>query len=520
MRKLILFLFACALSLQISPAYSDDASTFGSNSAQSFKVLASYPSNLNYKGTPLVKSIFNSYVSGAGQDELTIRQDFADLYLISDVYNFVYPNRLTPVTISSNESQSSLLAKHQLVVTQGQAILSWIQALKCSFNISASGNLILQQPVPIDTTDAIVATNSIFPDLDSLPGQTSASGSGTGNNYSTIEDWFNQPVSFSVDNSVLNDAQANDPGIPDGTLIAKFSRAALNTFLSSPGDTTIQYGVTCSDSVIPSYSFSSSKNLIIHILPIKSSQTITLNLASSIAWDSGIVSLPPNSSAGLPISYSSLTPNTCNTTSSTLLLLRNGSCRIQAAQPGDTDVAPANPVTQDILIVPTISLICSKGSKTVTMTGLQPKCPAGYKIKSQKIVQPRPIAFVAPQNQSDSNQQQSSPQQVAWNPPSGYTNLNNGFAYQYQSVNSCVGTPAISGKGPFSCGGISLYSSASCPRISILSTFFNGNTIKERPITYFSNYQAGNLVNIEIDTTPGNVLSDKGSFRIDSISCG
>jgi len=28
------------------------------------------------------------------------------------------------------------------------------------------------------------------------------------------------------------------------------------------------------------------------------------------------------------------------------------------------------------------------------------------------------------------------------------------------------------------------------------------------------------LVNIEIDTTPGNVLSDKGSFRIDSISCG
>jgi hypothetical protein len=261
------------------------------------------------------------------------------------------------------------------------------------------------------------------------------------------------------------------------------------------------------------------KNLTIHILPIKATQTIDLNLAKSVSWDSGILALPVNSSAGIPITYLSLTPGNCNITSSTLLLLRSGSCRIQASQSGDSDISPATSVIQDVQIIPTISLTCTKGSKTTTVKGLKPKCPSGYKLKSQKIVQPRPIAFVVPQSPSNSNQQQSAPQQVAWNPPTGYKNLNNGFAYQYLPAASCVGNPSINGMGDYSCGGISIYSNASCARITILSTFSDGTAIKDRPITYISNYQAGSLVNVELDTTPGIALSDNGSFKVDSMSC-
>jgi hypothetical protein len=390
--------------------------------------------------------------------------------------------------------------------------------LKCNINITTGGISILQQPVPIANYNP--AGTSYFKDLEKLPGLDASGITDTlgGSSYIT-EDWFRNPVTFWVDTSGLSDTQNQDSGIPEGTLLAKFSRGSLSASLTSPGDVTIQYGVICNDSVIPSYSFSSLKPLTIHILPIKASQTIDLNLAKSIPWDSGIAALPVNSSAGIPITYLSLTPDICNITSSTLLLLRSGSCRIQASQSGDLDMSPATSVIQDVQIVPTISLTCLRGSKTTTVKALKPKCPSGYKLRSQKIVQPRPIAFVAPQSPSNSNQQPSAPQQVAWNPPTGYKNLHNGFAYQYLPATSCGSNPSINGKGQYSCGRISIYSNATCARISVLSTFSDGTVIKERPITYFLNYQAGNLVNVELDTTPGVKLSDNGSFRVDSISC-
>ena len=498
----------------MTAAFSNELA-LGPNSAQNFKILASYPSNVNYKGTPLVKSIFNNYVSNAGSDELTIRQDFKDLYLISVDQLVYYPNNLTPVTLDSRvESASTLQTKHQIILSQARAILSWVNALKCNVNLTAAGVSILQQPVPISYE--YPSGSEFFADLNNLPGQD---GSGSSSDGLMVEDWFTQPMSFGFNTAALNDAQNHDSGIPDESLFAKFSRASLNTSLTSPGDVKIQYGVSCYDSVIPSFSFSSSKNLTIHILPIKATNTIDLNLAKTVAWDAGIVALPVNSSAGIPITYLSLTPANCNITSSTLLLLRSGSCRIQAAQSGDSDISPAMSVTQDIQIVPTISLNCAKGSKTTAVKGLQPKCPSGYKLKSQKIVQPRPIAFVAPQNPSNSNQQQSAPQQVAWNPPTGYSNLNNGFAYRYTQVAHCVANPSTQGKGPYSCGGISIYSNAACARITILSTFSEGTVVKDRPITYVSNFEAGSLVNVELDTTPGIQLSDKGKVTVDSMSC-
>ncbi|MCS7003657.1 MAG: hypothetical protein NZ518_12480, partial [Dehalococcoidia bacterium] len=55
------------------------------------------------------------------------------------------------------------------------------------------------------------------------------------------------------------------------------------------------------------------------------------------------ITLPPTSSRGLPVVYTSLTPSVCTVSGNVVTPVSAGTCRIQATQPGDSRTAPAEP---------------------------------------------------------------------------------------------------------------------------------------------------------------------------------
>ena len=91
-----------------------------------------------------------------------------------------------------------------------------------------------------------------------------------------------------------------------------------------------------------------TQNIMINLLP----QTITFGPITTQALNSPApVALAATASSGLLVSFISTTPTTCSVSGSTATLLADGTCTIQATQPGNgTYYAAASPVTQSFTI--------------------------------------------------------------------------------------------------------------------------------------------------------------------------
>jgi hypothetical protein len=97
------------------------------------------------------------------------------------------------------------------------------------------------------------------------------------------------------------------------------------------------------------------------------------------------LNLTASSSSGNLITYTSTPPGSCMVSGSVLNLLKVGNCSVTATQLGTTTLAPASATSTVVIegVVPankkTIS--CVKGKFTKKLTGTNPKCPTGYKLK-------------------------------------------------------------------------------------------------------------------------------------------
>jgi hypothetical protein len=253
---------------------------------------------------------------------------------------------------------------------------------------------------------------------------------------------------------------------------------------------------------------------------IKQSQSITFLTPTSTPLDSQLLQLAATSSSGLPITYSSLTPKVCLPVGNTLTLLGPGNCGIQADQTGNENISAASSVMRYINVISTKTIVCTKGKVKKNLTALTPLCPKGFSLSSTKEILPKPIVVVnsAAVPAPTPTQTQSAPSHVLWNAPSDYTRFNSTIGYKWEQLSSCSGNPKATGQ--YSCGLISLYSTDSCPRITILSTFTSGNTTIDRPITYLNNYVAGTLVPVELDTADGKSSGSSGQVKVDNIYCG
>jgi hypothetical protein len=116
-------------------------------------------------------------------------------------------------------------------------------------------------------------------------------------------------------------------------------------------------------------------------------QTITFSLPTSANLSSKSVALSATASSGGALFYTTSTPDSCSVTGSTLNLLKSGNCSVTATQPGTSTLAPIS-ATYNVMIVGTVApskktITCIKGKKTKKISGVNPKCPKGFKVKSK-----------------------------------------------------------------------------------------------------------------------------------------
>jgi hypothetical protein len=114
-------------------------------------------------------------------------------------------------------------------------------------------------------------------------------------------------------------------------------------------------------------------------------QTIAFSLPTSANLSSKTVALSATASSGGALFYTTSTPDSCSITGSTLNLLKSGNCSVTATQPGSSTLAPIS-ATATVMIAGAVApakktITCVKGNKTKKVSGTNPKCPKGYKVK-------------------------------------------------------------------------------------------------------------------------------------------
>ena len=120
-------------------------------------------------------------------------------------------------------------------------------------------------------------------------------------------------------------------------------------------------------------------------------QTITFNPTTSVNLIDKSLTLAATASSGGGVVFSTTTGEICSITSSTLNFLKAGSCAVTAAQSGTATFSPISasvtiniagaPVVVSTPVIAKKTINCVKGKTTKKVSGLNPKCPKGFKVK-------------------------------------------------------------------------------------------------------------------------------------------
>jgi hypothetical protein len=122
----------------------------------------------------------------------------------------------------------------------------------------------------------------------------------------------------------------------------------------------------------------------------RSAQTILFTPPSTENVSSRSIPLKATTSSGGVVLFSSSSPENCAISGSTLNLLKAGNCVITASQAGTSTIAPVSANATIILtgtvatpkpVVTKKTIVCVKGKTTKKVSGTNPKCPKGYKLK-------------------------------------------------------------------------------------------------------------------------------------------
>ena len=114
-------------------------------------------------------------------------------------------------------------------------------------------------------------------------------------------------------------------------------------------------------------------------------QTVTFALPATVNTSAKTLPLTATTTSGGAVTYVSSTAANCSVSGSTLTLLKSGSCSVTATQAGTPTLAPASATATTMIVGVAQStkktITCTKGKSTKKVTGTNPKCPAGYKLK-------------------------------------------------------------------------------------------------------------------------------------------
>ena len=119
-------------------------------------------------------------------------------------------------------------------------------------------------------------------------------------------------------------------------------------------------------------------------------QTITFAPATTADIATKSLTLTATASSGGTVTFTSTSPENCTVAGSTLNLLKAGNCLVTATQAGNSTLAPAT-ASATITLTGTVvtpkpvvakkTIVCVKGKTTKKVSGANPKCPKGYKVK-------------------------------------------------------------------------------------------------------------------------------------------
>jgi len=119
-------------------------------------------------------------------------------------------------------------------------------------------------------------------------------------------------------------------------------------------------------------------------------QTITFVPVTTADITAKNLPLIASASSGGAVSFISTSNENCTVSGSTLNLLRAGNCVITASQAGTSTLAPVS-ASATITLTGTVvtpkpvvtkkTIVCVKGKTTKKVSGTNPKCPKGYKVK-------------------------------------------------------------------------------------------------------------------------------------------
>jgi hypothetical protein len=115
-------------------------------------------------------------------------------------------------------------------------------------------------------------------------------------------------------------------------------------------------------------------------------QTLAFSPTTNVNLSSRSLALLATASSGAGVLFSTTTPTICSISGSTLNLLTAGNCAVTANQGGTATFAPisatANIVITGSPVLPRKTITCVKGKSTKRISGVNPKCPNGFKINS------------------------------------------------------------------------------------------------------------------------------------------
>ena len=119
-------------------------------------------------------------------------------------------------------------------------------------------------------------------------------------------------------------------------------------------------------------------------------QTITFAPVATADIATKSLTLTATASSGGPVSFASTPNENCTISGSTLNLLKGGNCVVTATQAGTSTLAPVSASATITLtgkvvtpkpVVTKKTIVCVKGKTTKKVSGTNPKCPKGYKVK-------------------------------------------------------------------------------------------------------------------------------------------
>jgi hypothetical protein len=119
-------------------------------------------------------------------------------------------------------------------------------------------------------------------------------------------------------------------------------------------------------------------------------QTITFTPVTTANIATKSLTLTATASSGGAVTFASTSTENCTISGSTLNLLKVGNCFITASQVGTSTIAPITASATITLtgaaltpkpVVNKKTIVCVKGKTTKKVSGTNPKCPNGYKVK-------------------------------------------------------------------------------------------------------------------------------------------